>query len=67
MKLHPRTLKVQTAMYALETLVWEWVQAHDVTYLEALQALSHVSAQVVKYAIRVERHPDDPDKKGDEE
>lgn len=39
---------------------------HDLTYGEWLQILGSEIAGISKYLIRHERHPDDPEKQGDE-
>jgi hypothetical protein len=65
-QLHPRTELVQKAENDLRNIVWEWAKRHEVTYLESLQCLALVQETFCKYAIRHERHPEDPTKKGDE-
>lgn len=39
---------------------------HSLTACESLKNLLEVAARQNMYAIRIERHPDDPEKKGDE-
>ena len=41
-------------------------QEHELTYGEVFSLLGHAIGNLAKYQIRSERHPDDPDKKGDE-
>jgi hypothetical protein len=67
MKLHPRTPLVQQARTALDSLVWDWMTAHDVTYVEAVRCLLEVTQGITKYQLRMERHPGDPDAKADVE
>jgi hypothetical protein len=64
--LHPRTLPEQRARGDLARLLSEWIERHDLTYLEALRCLTAEQTSLLGYALRVERHPDDPDKKADE-
>jgi hypothetical protein len=66
-KLHPRTLPVQRARIELDELVWKWMNAHDVTYVEAVRCLLEVTQTITKYQLREERHPGDPERKADEE
>lgn len=66
MKLHERTLPVQRAENELGTLVWQWIERHDLTYTEAVRCLLSITQGVTKYQLRQERHPDDPDTKADE-
>lgn len=42
-------------------------QKHDLTFGELFTILGNATANLAKYQIRAERHPDDPDKRGDEE
>jgi hypothetical protein len=67
MKLHPRTMPVQKARNELDAMVWNWMKAYDVTYVEAVRCLLEVMQTITKYQLREERHPDDPDAKADEE
>lgn len=41
-------------------------KTHGLTPAESVKNLLDVASSTHKYAIRLERHPDDPDKKGDE-
>lgn len=66
MQLHPRFFKVNDAKRALSEQFWNMVKKYDLTYLECVQVLAALIDDIVKYGIRTERHPDDPDKKGDE-
>ena len=67
MKLHKRTMLVQKAAAELDSLLIEWLERHDLTWLEAIQTLQIKSAYWMRYPLRSERHPDDPEKKADEE
>jgi len=65
--IHPRTRLVTGAEIELSQFTCDWLQKHELTYLEALRCFVAVMQQsLLKYAIRQERHPDDPEKKGDE-
>ena len=66
MKLHPRTAVIQQARHAFETLLLDLEQKYELTYGELFSMLGHAIANNAKYQIRAERHPNDPDKKGDE-
>ena len=37
----------------------------DLTYVEYLQVLTELQQSALKYMLRAERHPDDPDKPAD--
>jgi hypothetical protein len=39
----------------------------DLTHLELLDILNGIQGRWLKYALRAERHPNDPDKRADEE
>lgn len=67
MRLHARYLKVNEARLALSKFFWEEIiRKHELTYLEGVQVLTSLIDEITKYGIRAERHPNDPDKKGDE-
>lgn len=66
MKLHQRMAIVQKARNELETFLLELEQKHELTYGEVFSLLGNAVANLAKYQIRAERHPNDPDKKGDE-
>ena len=66
MKLHPRLERVQKAKLKLNEAVWNVIKDYDLTYMEIIGILSDETRTVIKYGIRHERHPRDPDKKGDE-
>lgn len=67
MRLHPRTLPVQSARSAFIDAMWSFMDDHGLTYAEMVSILAEAQAKVAKYMIRVERHGPDSDKKGDEE
>lgn len=66
MRTHPRLHLVQTAERKLDQLVWDWMSEHDVTYTEAMSCLIQVSQRINMYQLRMERHPDNPDRKAGE-
>lgn len=66
MKLHARTRLVEQARLEFDQFVLDWAQKHDLTYGERSWIFGHAMVNNAKYQIRAERHPDDPDKKGDE-
>jgi hypothetical protein len=66
MKLHERTTIVEKARHAFAMFLLDLQQKHDLTYGEMFSILGGSIADLAKYQIRHERHPDDPNKKGDE-
>jgi hypothetical protein len=67
MKLHPRHSIVTEARHDIAQAVTRAVTKHDITYGELFSILAGEMAGWAKYAIREERHPDDPDTPGDVE
>jgi len=66
MKLHTRTCIVEKARHAFVTFLLELRQEYELTYGELFQLLGNAVTDLAKYQIRAERHPDDPDKRGDD-
>lgn len=66
MQLHPRTNIVDKARSKLAEFMLQLEQEHDLTYGEMLSLLCKQAAEVARYLIRDERHPNNPSKKGDE-
>lgn len=69
MRLHPREEIVRKAEIDLREVVLQWGKRHtDMTTAEYLKVLLGVctddAQSILKYVIREERHPDDPDKPG---
>lgn len=63
--IHPRVMPFQKARADINDAVTEAIARHrDLTYLELLQILNEISASWLKYGIRDERHPNEPDKPG---
>lgn len=67
MRLHKRTLLVQRARGEFTDLCTEFLRGHDLTWGEWTSILADQLTQQAMYQIRDERHPDDPERKGDEE
>jgi hypothetical protein len=67
LRLHPRTSPVQKAHGHLKRWLWEFQQEYGLTDIELLQGLADAELSVLKYMLRAERHPDDPEAKADEE
>lgn len=66
MKLHLRMRVVTQARLEFDQFLLDLEQKHGLTYGEVFSLLGHAVASLAKYQIRSERHPNDPDKKGDE-
>lgn len=66
LRLHRRTMPVQAAAAELKILHIKFQAEHDLTDIEMTGILIYAAADVNKYALRQERHPDDPDRKADE-
>lgn len=66
--LHPRTQMVARARGEFHVLVARFMADNgQLTYTELAQIMLLGPEIPLKYALRAERHPDDPDKKADEE
>jgi hypothetical protein len=73
MKLHPRVKMVKKAELKLLDIFIKGIEeidkSYDLTYGEYLRIITNVFSgelnMIAKYMIREERHPNDPDKKGD--
>lgn len=66
MKIHDRYFKVRDAALELSEALMGIIKKHDLTYAEVQSIILEQAQTWNKYAIRAERHPEDPDKKGDE-
>lgn len=60
-------MPVSKACTELGLTVWEWMDFHNLTYVEAVCCLLEVTQGITRYQLRQERHPDDPDANADEE
>lgn len=67
LRLHRRTMQVQQAEADLGMTLVRFQGEHDLTDIEMARALTGQLERLLKYALRRERHPDDPDRKADEE
>jgi hypothetical protein len=66
MNLHERTMRVSEAELELSQWLSDWSEAHELTFGEWVKILSGQLAGRAKYVIRAERHPDDPERGGDD-
>jgi hypothetical protein len=66
MKIHPRTKIFQEARNQFHEFLLNLEQKHELTLGEILHLLGGEVAHFATYQIRYERHPDNPDKRGDE-
>lgn len=66
MRLHPRTQIVERAKVELALAVVDLAAKYDLTDAELVRILAQSLDERGRALVRDERHPDDPDKKGDE-
>ena len=67
MKLHPRTMTVTSAEVELTQFLRQWAARHELTWCEMARALTEQIQMCLKYMLRAERHPEDLNKKADED
>jgi len=67
MKLHPRTENFNSARLELETYLIGWGNKFNLTIIEIISILEYLISNQLKYLLRLERHPNEPGKKADEE
>ncbi len=60
MTIHPRDLIVDAARHEIEGACLDAFRKHGLTYAERLTILNGIMASSLKYALRAERHPEDP-------
>ena len=65
LRLHPRTMKVQSASADIRMKLIEMQREHGLTDTEMIGVLMETGQAIVKYALRWERHQD-YDHKADE-
>ena len=65
MKLHPRPMMVKRAEVELSQFLLQWAERHGLTGCEMVRALTEQIQMCLKYMLRAERHPEDPNKKAD--
>lgn len=66
MMLHKRTMLVQRIEAEIETVLWQMPALRKLTPIELTGILIRVAGHANTMALRLERHPDDPDRKADE-
>ena len=66
LRLHPRTMPVKKADAELHAFLALWQKHHGLTFAEVAVILADRQQNALKYVLRAERHPDDPDRKADE-
>jgi len=64
MKLHPRVMLYQEARADIGCALALAIGRHELTHMELVSILNEEMAAWIKYGIRSERHPDDPEKPG---
>ena len=67
LRLHPRTMPVQSAGADLHGCLLEFQQAHELTDAEMLGLVVEHTGRIARWMLREERHPGEPDHKADEE
>lgn len=63
-KIHPRVRPVQEARLQIDAAVSKAIEEYELTYAELWAIFLDLQSGWVKYAIREERHPEDPSKPG---
>lgn len=66
LRIHPRLLKVKEVSAKLGIRVCDLIEEYNLTAIEAVSILLELAQVWNRYALRVERHPDDPTRKADE-
>jgi len=66
LRMHPRTRTVEKARWELKGTMQRLIADHKLTDAEIQIILNEEARDWLKYELRHERHPDDPDKKADE-
>jgi len=68
--LHERHLIVRTAVSEARQALWAVLDKHKLTTAEVILVVTEVCSDemssIARASIRAERHPDDPEKPGDE-
>ena len=67
MKLHRRTMIVKSAEVELNLFLLQWAERYELTWCEMARALTEQIQMCLKCMLRAERHPEDPNKKADED
>ena len=63
---HSRTTTVQRAESHVHDALLVAMDAYDLSWTEAAVMLSSLTTNALKYALRDQRHPHDPERKADE-
>ena len=58
---------VKSAEVELTQFLRQWAERHELTWCEMARALTEQIQMCLKYMLRAERHPEDPNKKADED
>lgn len=66
MDTHPRTVIVAKARLEIQSAIDDIATNHNLTYVEAVDAIASVISLWSRIALRRERHPKDRDKGADE-
>jgi len=66
LRLHPRTMPVQRAGAELGMFLARWAESNNLTAIEVCVLLTEQLQGWLKYPLRAERHPGNPDQKADE-
>jgi hypothetical protein len=64
--IHPRYFKVREAKNEIALAVLKVLEKHELTYTEVNGIMLEMAQEWNTQAIRQERHPENPGKKGDE-
>jgi hypothetical protein len=68
LRIHPRTMMVQIAEAEFDVAVLQFLDSHDhLTDVELAGIMLRAVRYPLKQLLRAERHPDDPERKADEE
>jgi dTDP-D-glucose 4,6-dehydratase len=62
---HSRAVLVVNAENEIRAQVWKIQGDQDITNVEMLQILVRMQQSILKYMLRAERHPNDPDQPAD--
>ena len=65
-KIHKRSQIVTNARLEFDQFLFDLEKNYELTFGELFSIVGNAITNLAKYQIRAERHPDDPDKKGDE-
>lgn len=66
MRLHARTQLVNRARIDVDQALDDVQRQHNLTYVEMLQLVNQWQQECLRFMLRLERHPGDPDKHADQ-